>query len=99
MGCLLLCYDKAQRLSLEVGTMCLNFLTSRIVTSMLYMLNQFSYTTEIANILKCYTQLESCLSQLFGKNIHLKKKTHSSNSMTQQDALQPAGEGESPGCI
>lgn len=60
----------------------LDFLTSRIVGSMLYKLNRFSYTTEIVNILKCYTQLESCLSQLFGKNIH--QKTHLASSVTQQ---------------
>lgn len=77
--------DKAQRWSLEVGTMHLDFLTSRIVGSMLYKLNRFSYTTEIVNILKCYIQLESCLSQLFGKNIH--QKTHSASSMTQQHAF------------
>lgn len=81
----LLCYDKAQRWPLEVGSMHLDFLTSRIVSSMLYKLNRLSYTTEIVNVLKCYTQLESCHSQLFGKSIH--QKTHSASSMTQQPAF------------
>lgn len=88
---------KAQRLSLEVGTKHLDFLTPRIVSSMLYKLNQFSYTTEIVNILKCYIQLECCLSQMFGKNIH--QKLSQPVQWLSNMHLQPAGEGEPPGCI